>query len=224
MEFHAGQSVQFTLEAAAEWERTTPPKGSNIVDPFNDVFTVVDENSYGCTLLGKGLITGIEPEKIQLVGEKPRYIERQFRKRPSKDDYYLGIAKQVATRSTCLRRIYGAIIVKNDVIISTGYNGAPRDRRNCSDRGYCLRQILGAKHNDGNYGKTCNSVHAEQNAIINAARQGTSILGGTLYLYGYDCAEEKTIDAEPCPICSRMIQNTGIARIVSSKEKKERNH
>jgi dCMP deaminase len=163
---------------------------------------------------------GINPKDIIKVKGEPRHIERLSEKRLSKDEYYLGIAKQVASRSTCLRRKYGAIIVRNDVIISTGYNGSPRGEHNCSDKGLCVRQVMNMAHNSGDY-SLCRSVHAEQNAIINAARQGTSLLGGTLYLYGYDCTQKKTIDATPCPICNRMIQNSGIKSVVSSKETEE---
>ena len=137
--------------------------------------------------------------------------------RISKREYYLDIAFAVAKRSNCLKRHYGAVIVKDDAIVSTGYNGSPRGEKNCCDKGYCVRQLMNMAHNSGSYSE-CHSSHGEQNAIINAARQGSSILGGTLYLYGYDCNEKKTIDAEPCPICSRMIKNAGIAQVISSKE------
>lgn len=136
--------------------------------------------------------------------------------RMSKDEYYLLIAKAVSLRSTCLRRQYGAVIVKDDSIVSTGYNGAYRGAENCCDHGICKREELGVAH--GERYELCKSVHAENNAIINAARHGASVLGSTLYLYGYDCIAKKTIDAAPCMMCERVIKNAGIKDIVSSKE------
>ena len=133
--------------------------------------------------------------------------------RIDKRGYYLGIAEAVSGRSTCLRRHYGAVIVKDDEIIATGYNGAARGETNCCDTGICHRQ--GMKHNDGNYG-SCPAVHAEQNAIISASR--SEMIGSTLYLYGYDCEQGRTIKAEPCPVCARMIKNAGIAFVVGSEE------
>lgn len=124
--------------------------------------------------------------------------------RPSEDEYYLEIAKAVSKRSTCLRRQYGAVIVNNKEIIATGYNGVPRGDEHCSS---CSRK--GYEHNDGNYG-SCRSVHAEMNAIISASRR--EMLGGTLYLAGFE--DGKLISAEPCPICSRIIKNAGIKKVV----------
>lgn len=132
--------------------------------------------------------------------------------RPDKDTYYLGIAKAVAQRSTCIRRQYGAVIINNDEIIATGYNGAPRGVENCCDKGYCKRENDKAAHNTGDYSDCC-SVHAEQNAIISASRR--DMLGATLYLVGYE--DDKAIDAAPCPICRRMIQNAGIQKVVTRK-------
>lgn len=126
--------------------------------------------------------------------------------RPTKDEYYIGIAKAVSTRSTCLRRHYGAVIVNNDEIISTGYNGPPRGESHCVA---CKRD--GHAHNDGDY-STCESVHAEMNAIISASR--SEMLGATLYLYGEE--NSVPIDAEPCPICRRMIKNAGISKVKMS--------
>ena len=130
------------------------------------------------------------------------------RRRPSKDMYYLGIAKAVSKRSTCLKRQYGAVIVNNDEIISTGYNGNPRGLNNCIDLGFCSR--LDKPHNSGDY-SDCGSVHAEQNAMLSASRK--DMLGATLYLYGEE--DGKSIIAEPCPICQRMIINAGIKHVVS---------
>ena len=128
--------------------------------------------------------------------------------RPTHKEYYLDIAKAVSKRSTCLRRQYGAVIVNNDEIIATGYNGAPRGQENCCDIGSCNR--TDCRHNDGNYGN-CRSVHAEVNAIISASR--AEMLGSTLYLAGFE--NGKAIAAEPCPICKRLIINAGIKEVIT---------
>ena len=215
-ELKVGDLVQFALEEAVKMEMY---ETLDNYDPFNEVFKITyimnDGHINMSAVSRQSYIANVNPKTLIKVNGEPRVIERVVEKRPSKDEYYLGIAKQVASRSTCLRRKYGALIVRNDVIISTGYNGSPRDGHNCSDKGICVRQVMNMAHNSGNY-DLCRSVHAEQNAIINAARQGTSLLGGTLYLYGYDCVQKKAIDAEPCPICSRMIKNAGLIRTVSS--------
>jgi dCMP deaminase len=135
-------------------------------------------------------------------------------KRISKDDYYLGIAKEVARRSTCFRRSIGAIIVRDDQIISTGYVGAPRKTKSSYEHGFCLRDRLGIPH--GERYELCRSVHAEQNAIINAARAGVSLLGGNMYIYGTVYSEDKPINAFPCFICKKMIINAGLDRIICS--------
>jgi dCMP deaminase len=135
-------------------------------------------------------------------------------KRISKDDYYLGIAKEVARRSTCFRRSIGAIIVRDDQIISTGYVGAPRKTKSSHEHGFCLRDRLGIPH--GERYELCRSVHAEQNAIINAARAGVSLLGGNMYIYGTVYSEDKPINAFPCFICKKMIMNAGLDRIICS--------
>lgn len=132
--------------------------------------------------------------------------------RINKTDYYLNIAKAVAKRSTCLRRQYGAIIVKNDEIIATGYNGSPRGETNCCDTGECWRETHQIPH--GEQYEKCVAVHAEQNAIISAARR--DMLGATLYLAGVDAASQEDLDAEPCLICRRMIANSGIKSIVTT--------
>lgn len=133
-------------------------------------------------------------------------------KRISKDEYYLGIARAVSKRSTCLKRHYGCVIVKNGEVISTGYNGNPRGRENCCDRGTCNRMMK--PHNSGDY-SDCYSVHAEQNAMLSAARK--DMIGSTLYLVCEECIDDQCIDipyCEPCPICKRMISNAGINRVV----------
>lgn len=164
-------------------------------------------------------------------------------KRPTKDEYYLQIAKSVSERSTCLKRQYGCVIVNNDEVIATGYNGNPRGKKNCCEIGYCGR--LNKPHNSGDY-SDCQSVHAEQNAMISASRK--DMLGAKMYLYGKeeldwcswedDCCRElqmvnkchldykqhclakktklKEIQATPCPICLRMIKNAGISEIIGS--------
>ena len=131
--------------------------------------------------------------------------------RTSKQNYYLDIADSVLERSTCLRRKYGAIIVRNDEIISTGYNGAPRGRRNCSDLGYCMRETLHIP--SGERYELCRSVHAEANAIISAARR--DMLEATLYLAGRDAKTGEILhDTTSCSMCRRMIINSGISKIV----------
>lgn len=131
--------------------------------------------------------------------------------RRDKHNYYLDIAQTVAARGTCLRRNFGAIIVKNDQIISTGYVGAPRGRKNCCDLGYCTREKLNIPR--GTRYELCRSVHAEQNAIIHAAR--TDMLGATLYLVGLECSTgEYVAGANPCAMCKRMIINAGISHVV----------
>ena len=131
--------------------------------------------------------------------------------RIDKENYYLDIAETVLERSTCARKHYGAIIVRNDEIIATGYNGAPRGRINCTDLGYCLRQKLGIP--SGQRYELCRSVHAEANAIISAARKET--LGGTLYLVGRD-AETGALhpDSQPCAMCRKLILNAGLSKVV----------
>ena len=131
--------------------------------------------------------------------------------RISKENYYLDIAQTVLERATCLRRIYGAIIVKNDEIISTGYNGAPRGRRNCVDMGYCTREALRVPR--GERYELCRSVHAEANAIISASRR--DMVGGTLYLVGKNAQTGEILgDATSCAMCRRMIINAGIQKVV----------
>jgi dCMP deaminase len=134
--------------------------------------------------------------------------------RVSKEAYYLGIAREVARRSTCFRRSIGAIIVRDDQIISTGYVGAPRKTRDSVDHGFCLRDRLGIPH--GQRYELCRSVHAEQNAIINAARSGVSLLGGDMYIFGTTTEGGAVISAFPCFICKKMIINAGLTRVVCS--------
>ncbi len=131
--------------------------------------------------------------------------------RIDKTNYYLDIAGTVLERSTCMRRHYGAIIVQDDEIVSSGYNGAPRGRRNCGDLGYCAREALNIP--SGQRYELCRSVHAEMNAIISAARRDT--LGATLYLAGREAKRGELLhDATSCSMCRRLIINAGIARVV----------
>jgi len=133
--------------------------------------------------------------------------------RPPKDEYYLSIAKEVGKRATCFRNKGGAIIVKDDVILATGYIGAPRKTKDCLERGECLRDKLKIPH--GRHYEICRSIHAEQNCIINAARSGASILGGDMYFYATD-REGNPVDSFPCFICKKMIINAGLNRVISA--------
>ncbi len=131
--------------------------------------------------------------------------------RRDKANYYLDIADAVSERSTCLRRRYGAVIVKNDQIISTGYVGAPRGRQNCSDLGYCIRNELHIPR--GERYELCRSVHAEMNAIITAPRE--QMIGATLYLCGREVDTGEYIkNSSCCSMCKRVVINSGIERVV----------
>ncbi len=131
--------------------------------------------------------------------------------RKEKENYYLDIASTVKERSTCLRRRYGAIIVQNDEIIATGYNGAPRGRKNCTDLGYCVRKDRQIPN--GQRYELCRSVHAEANAIISAARKDCR--GATLYLSGEDVETGEILsDTTPCFMCRRLIINAGISNVI----------
>lgn len=146
--------------------------------------------------------------------------------RISKDEYYIGIALAVSKRSTCLKRHYGCVIVKDDIIVATGYNGSPRGEENCCDRGTCKR--ANAERYSGY--ENCDSVHAEQNALIATSME--RLIGSTVYIaceeYGYnqeksDLWDEEIIDFHeddnpvPCGICMRMLKNAGVARIVNRR-------
>lgn len=138
--------------------------------------------------------------------------------RVDKNNYYLDIAEAVLERSTCIRRAFGAVIVKNDEIISTGYNGAPRGRKNCGDLGYCMRKKLNIPR--GERYEMCRSVHAEQNAIISAARK--DVIGSTLYLVGKEVISDEYVkNAMPCMFCKRFIINAGISKIVIRNDKED---
>ena len=131
--------------------------------------------------------------------------------RRDKYNYYLDIAETVLERGTCLRRNYGAIIVKHDEIISTGYSGAPRGRKNCCDLGYCIRQKLNIPRGQ-NYEK-CRSVHAEANCIISASRR--DMIGSTLYLVGKEMESGEYVqNTNSCSMCKRLMINAGIDRVI----------
>lgn len=131
--------------------------------------------------------------------------------RVTKVNYYLDIAQTVSERSTCLRKKYGAIIVKNDTIISTGYNGAPRGRQNCTDLGYCIRDKMNIAR--GERYELCRSVHAEANAIIAASRE--QLLGSTLYMACVDGKTGELVgDVCSCQMCKRLVINAGITEVI----------
>ncbi len=141
--------------------------------------------------------------------------------RISKDQYYLDIALAVSKRSNCLKRHYGAVIVNNDEIIATGYNGSPRGETNCCDTGQCKRE----KAERGHSYEECLSVHAEQNALISAARRG--MINGTLYLscenfINGEWVTDESPEVKPCALCDRMIRNAGISKVITYSSIKSR--
>lgn len=139
--------------------------------------------------------------------------------RISKDEYYIRIAEAVSQRSTCLRRHYGCVIVKDDEIIATGYNGSARGEPNCCDV-YEVCPRHSQEHNTGNYGD-CPAVHAEQNAMLSANR--AKMIGATMYLAGFEADGMAVKECKPCPICDRMIKNAGIVDVVTRKNDKIEN-
>ena len=139
--------------------------------------------------------------------------------RVSKINYYLDIAETVAERSTCLRKSYGCIIVKNDEIISTGYSGAPRGRKNCIDLGYCVKKKLFPEIHHGGY-DACRSVHAEQNAMLSASRN--EMIGSSLFLVGIRRdSNEYEEGSSPCQMCRKLIINAGIENVYARINKNE---
>ena len=136
--------------------------------------------------------------------------------RRDKINYYLDLAEIVSQRTTCLRRRYGAVIVKNDEVISTGYVGAPRGRKNCTDLGYCIRQEMGIPR--GERYELCRSVHAEANAIISASRD--KMIDATLYLTGVEVADGSYVSNSCCcSMCKRMVINAGIKEVIIRDDK-----
>lgn len=145
---------------------------------------------------------------------KKKSIQGVKMSRMSKDEYYLSIAEVVSLRSTCLRRHYGVVIVNNDEIVSTGYNGNPRGMMNCCDIGICSKEDLNHNSSPDSY-NICKSVHAEMNALMSAKR--SDMIGAKLYIAGFDCGEHRWLsDPRPCPVCMRMIQNAGIKHVVNA--------
>ncbi len=137
--------------------------------------------------------------------------------RVDKTNYYLDIAEIVAERGTCIRNNYGSVIVKNDEIISTGYTGAPRGRKNCLDLGVCRRNVNNTPSGAGY--ELCRSVHSEQNAIISAKRK--DMIGAILYLVGINKRNGEYItDNEPCTLCKRIIINSGVEKVIMRDSKK----
>lgn len=134
-----------------------------------------------------------------------------FTKRESKDIYYIKLALMAASRSTCIRRCYGAVIVKNDRVISTGYNGSPKGCYNCSELNHCPREQLSIP--SGERYELCRSLHAEENAIMRA--NPSDLEGATLYLAGFDAKTKKCIKSIPCIQCKKRILNSGISRVVN---------
>lgn len=138
--------------------------------------------------------------------------------RTDKANYYLDIAETVLERGTCLRRNFGAILVKNDEIVSTGYTGAPRGRKNCIDIGICVRESM--KVPRGERYELCRSVHAEMNAIISASRG--DMIGATLYLVGREARSgDYVAHPAPCSLCKRLIINAGINRVIARNTKSD---
>ena len=131
--------------------------------------------------------------------------------RPDWDEYFIGIAKAVSTRATCLRRKYGSVITKDNIIVSTGYNGAPRGMKDCLEVGKCTRKELQIPH--GERYELCHSVHAEANAIIRASVD--ELKDATIYISGTD-EKGRECNSEPCMMCKRMILNSRIAKVVYS--------
>lgn len=138
--------------------------------------------------------------------------------RRDKVNYYLDLAEVVSKRGICLRRHYGAVIVKNDEVISTGYVGAPRGRKNCTDIGMCIRQKMGVPR--GERYELCRSVHAEANAIISASRD--KMIGSSLYLVGVEAESGEYVkNSNSCSMCKRMIINAGIEKVYIRDTKDE---
>ena len=144
-----------------------------------------------------------------LFSQRCRMVRPEDKERVSKIDTYLNCAEVFAYRSTCLKRKYGAVIVKDDVVISTGYNGAPRGFDNCCDIGSCPR-IERNMHQGEGYG-ICRAIHAEANALLNCSRQQT--LGADLYLVGINPEDNSIHRAKPCPLCARTIIQAGINNV-----------
>ncbi len=144
-----------------------------------------------------------------LFSERCHMVRSENTKRVSKIDTYLNCAEVFAYRSTCLKRKYGAVIVKDDVVISTGYNGAPRGFDNCCDLGTCPRMDRNMRQGEGY--EICRAIHAEENALLNCSRQQT--IGADLYLVGINPKDNSIHEAKPCPLCARAIIQAGINNV-----------
>jgi len=139
--------------------------------------------------------------------------------RPTKDEYYWNIAKETAQRSTCMSVKGGAVIIKDDQVVATGYIGAPRGTMDCYERGNCLRRKLGVP--SGQRYEICRSIHAEENALLSAARTGTSVIGGTMYMYfikRQPDGSDKFVMSYPCFLCKKKLINAGLKRFVGNDE------
>jgi dCMP deaminase len=166
------------------------------------------------TIENNGALEDLEKEVSKLLVQ----LQIKNQDKPGWHRYFLDIAEDIAKRSTCLSAHGGAVITKNNVIVATGYVGAPRGTKDCYERGYCIRREMNIP--SGHRYEICASVHAEQNAIINAAREGASTKGGTMYLFMHRAYEgtKKLISAYPCFICKKMIINAGIEKFVAQQE------
>lgn len=186
-----------------------PESQRKLIDELNKELEKLRQRGY---ILAIKKPDGDEPANMK----KPTKRSDTTRPRRDKMNYYLDIAETVASRATCLRRRYGAIIVKDNQIIATGYNGAPRGLENCSDLGYCMRQQNNIPH--GERYEQCRAIHAEMNAMLSASR--TDMIGQALYLVGLE-DEGYVTNAEPCLMCTRLIVNAGIETVVVRKDKTE---
>jgi dCMP deaminase len=190
-------------------------EGNNIKEENNKMGVQIENNNEGSKFESAMKVSknatldpsSTEWDKMSAMTRGEEYKPTNMRE--SKDNYYLDIAKAVAMRGTCIRRKFGAVIVNNDEIVSTGYVGAPRGRCNCIDRGVCFREEKNIK--PGTRYELCRSVHAEMNAVISAGRN--KCIGGTMYLVGIENDGSFT-DADCCSMCKRVIINSGIEKVV----------
>jgi len=169
------------------------------------------ESGFGYPETEKLLILSKELEVSldYLFSERCHMVRSENTKRVSKIDTYLNCAEVFAYRSTCIKRKYGAVIVKDDVVISTGYNGAPRGFDNCCDLGVCPR--IDRNMHQGEGYEICRAIHAEENALLNCSRQQT--MGADLYLVGVNPKDNSIHEARPCPLCARAIIQAGIRNV-----------
>lgn len=189
---------------------------NNILDEFYNTLKLLDIKISGDTVYCDNCHEQMKRIKT-LIDKKitqPKDVTNAVYNRPGKINYYLNIAKEVASRSTCLIRKYGAVLVKDDVIISTGYNGSPRGTKNCNELGYCRREKM--KIPRGQNYELCRAVHAEMNCIINSDRE--HMKESILYLYGIDAKDGNIIDnLSSCQMCKKLIINSGISKVVFAR-------